>query len=373
MSATQHYEPRSPGLAASIARMCLRASLDEAAIGFETGARETLPAGPPTPAGRSSSHGIKRPLRPAARKSYERRHRRSYSGVMPGHLAPRFTNADMSVFQVFADDHRFKGYCDRSNEEIGAIAGVSAKTVQRAKAKARSELISIEVRPVKGKPRHLPSIVRITSPEWLAWLGARKVTGQKCPSTNTSIENVVVDDARAGVAADCGCVDESEEPQAARSLQRDEARASERLAQESLPNEEISEAEQFAQPVPESSGSAAAPRLVDTQPSADAVTFATELVEIAGHRARALPTSWQNANPAQVVQVWLNEIQRVGSASFLRGGAVELLRSIARFTMDKKPDPAPPYSPRYFGPAVLSHCREVERLRTMPVPSAERH
>ena len=109
---------------------------------------------------------------PDRQKSYERRHRLAFSGVMPRWLAERLTVGAMAVMRIVADLQRERGYCDLSLAEIAARAGVCRKTALRAMHAAGPDgegLISIQERPRRGR-KHLTNVVRIVSPEWLSWL-----------------------------------------------------------------------------------------------------------------------------------------------------------------------------------------------------------
>ncbi len=72
-----------------------------------------------------------------------------------------------------------------------------------------------------------------------------------------------------------------------------------------------------------------------------------------------MPKSWRDANPPQVVQVWLNEL--AGGD----GRPIAALRSLAIKVMRRKRlhDASPPCSPRYFSAEVK---KLVERLQVQP-------
>jgi hypothetical protein len=97
------------------------------------------------------------------------------------------------------------------------------------------------------------------------------------------------------------------------------------------------------------------------QPTKEAIAFADELAIIAGYEPATTPDSWRNANPAQVVQLWLNELGRYE----LGQRAVEILRIFAEHVMKRKraSDPSPPYSPRYFGPEIYKFIGGIERIK----------
>jgi hypothetical protein len=199
---------------------------------------------------------------------------------------------------------------------------VCRKTAQRALRQAgpgstdeKGEgLLTIEERRPKGCRKHLPNMVRITSPEWLAWIARRSAraqikTGHSCPTTVTRL----VDDGSSSAQT----LANAERPQSG-------------------------------------------------QPSKEAVAFSTELASIAGHRLKSLPQSWIDANPAQVVQTWINELVAVRCDQ--ERSPIAMLRLIASDVMRRKPDPQPPRSPRYFAPTVRQVVSNFLRARTMPVP-----
>jgi hypothetical protein len=107
---------------------------------------------------------------PDKQASFDRRHRLAYSGVLPRHLAPRLTIADMAVMRVVADEYVRAAACELSIAAIAARAGVCRKTAKRTIQKAQAErLVSVDERPIRGQ-RHKPNLVRIISLEWLKWL-----------------------------------------------------------------------------------------------------------------------------------------------------------------------------------------------------------
>jgi len=325
------YQAKSDDLFASIERMRSRTSLDATARAFEAGEIDTLAAARRPPVNcvlvdRRLPLLRRRPQRsPDKQKSYERRHRLAFAGPLPPHLATRFTVGEMACLRVVGAEHRAKGYCDLSLDEIAARAGVARKTAQRALRHAGpglngdsgENLLTIEERRPKGQRKHLPNLVKITSREWLAWLargaaGAQTKTGHLRPTTVISL----VDDDGGGER---------------------ESSVSEERPQSGLPSKE-------------------------------AVEFATELARIAGHRPNSLPQSWIEADPAQVVQTWINALDDVGVAE-LRQKPVDLLRRIAVDVRRRKPDPKPPHSPRYFGPTVRMIVDNLTGLRAMVLAS----
>ncbi len=132
---------------------------------------------------------IPRPASYDRARSRERRRRLAYSGPLPARLAAAFTPAEMAVLRIVADEHRDRGGCARSVDEIAARAGVCRRTVQNAlRHAARLELISIEERRPPGC-RNLTNIVRVVSREWLAWLervGKARGHGIGCKPVHTT-------------------------------------------------------------------------------------------------------------------------------------------------------------------------------------------
>src|SRR3954464_12027691 len=129
-------------------------------------ARRALPAAakPAKPAQRRLGS---RPRSPA---SMERRRRWAASGCLPPALAARFTLAETAVLAVAAAEHRRRGDCRLTNQEIADVAGVSITTVKNALRVARTiNLISVEERRLTAF-RNDSNVVRIVSPEWRAWL-----------------------------------------------------------------------------------------------------------------------------------------------------------------------------------------------------------
>src|SRR5215212_3187076 len=119
--------------------------------------------------------------RPRSPASMERRRRWAASGPMPPALASRFTLAEQSVLAVIAAENRKRGDCRLTNKEIADVAGVSVTTVKNALRAARAlNLISVEERRLTAF-RNASNVVRITSPEWRAWLrlggGGKRATG----------------------------------------------------------------------------------------------------------------------------------------------------------------------------------------------------
>jgi hypothetical protein len=107
---------------------------------------------------------------PNRRRSIERRRRLAASGPMPPTLASKFTQGELAVLRIVADEVRDHGACDRSYDELAARAGCCRSLARRAiRLAARMGLLSIEERPRPGR-KHLTNLVRVRSMEWRVWL-----------------------------------------------------------------------------------------------------------------------------------------------------------------------------------------------------------
>ena len=234
---------------------------------------------------------------------------------MPPHLAGGLTIGDMAVLRIVADEYRRRARCQLSLDEIGARAGVCRNTVKRAMKKARDQnLIRIEERPMPGQ-RHLSNFVTIISLEWLKWL--------RRPSTDHQGGG-----GHSGAPTDKTLKDDDD-----------------------CENHRISKA----------SAHAAMP--CEGQPSKEAVEFAAELANIAGYRKAAVSESWRDADPPQVVQVWLDELTE--HALEINRQPVDILRALANAVMRRKrlSDASPPYSPRYFSAEVKKLVAQLNEGR----------
>lgn len=107
---------------------------------------------------------------PKRRERLERRRRLAASAPMPPALAAMFTVSELAVLRIVGDEVRDRGVCDRTLDELASRAGCCRTTARNAIRAARGHgLVDIEERRVPGR-RSLPNLVRVTSPEWLAWL-----------------------------------------------------------------------------------------------------------------------------------------------------------------------------------------------------------
>lgn len=158
---------------------------------------ETLPAAPRAPRPTSQllwrhpQRGRPRTQRsPDRHRSDERRRRLAWSGSLPGHLAGSLTVSDMAVLRVVADEHPHRKFCELCLDQIAARAGVCRKTAKRALQRSKGlGLITIKERPVRGR-KNLPNLIKIKSPEWLAWLENR--SKRQSPGTNNSLAHIPV-------------------------------------------------------------------------------------------------------------------------------------------------------------------------------------
>lgn len=111
---------------------------------------------------------------PDRAKSRDRRRMLALSGPMPPALAAGFTNGQLAVLGVVANEvAQGQGPCTLCVEAIAAAAGVSRRLAQTALRLAEGDgLLSIEERPRKGRP-HDTNRVRILSKDWLGWIERR--------------------------------------------------------------------------------------------------------------------------------------------------------------------------------------------------------
>ena len=118
----------------------------------------------------------------------ERRRRWAASGALPPALAGRFTLAEQAVLAVIAAEHRKRGDCRLTNKEIADVAGVCLTSVKNALRAARAlGLLSVEERRLTAF-RNDSNVVRITSPEWRAWLRLGG-GGKSVPRSPTAYKN----------------------------------------------------------------------------------------------------------------------------------------------------------------------------------------
>ena len=116
--------------------------------------------------------------RPRTDASMERRRRWAASGRLPPAIAARFTLAEQAVLALVAAETARRKDCRLSIENMAAVAGVCRSTVKNAIREARQlGLLTVEERQITGF-RNDTNVLRIISPEWLAWIRlARKGGG----------------------------------------------------------------------------------------------------------------------------------------------------------------------------------------------------
>ncbi|MGU3663179.1 helix-turn-helix domain-containing protein [Methylobacterium sp. A49B] len=108
--------------------------------------------------------------RPRTDASIERRRRWAASGRLPPAIAARFTLAEQAVLALVAAETARRKDCRLSIENMAAVAGVCRSTVKNAIREARQlGLLTVEERQITGF-RNDTNVIRIISPEWLAWI-----------------------------------------------------------------------------------------------------------------------------------------------------------------------------------------------------------
>jgi hypothetical protein len=99
-----------------------------------------------------------------------RRRQLARDGHMPPDVRARFTEGEASALRVIAGEVKHHGVCDFPIDKIATLAGVGRTTVQNAVREAgRLGYVQLERRPIKGR-KNDTNLVRIVSPEWLAWI-----------------------------------------------------------------------------------------------------------------------------------------------------------------------------------------------------------
>ena len=114
--------------------------------------------------------------RPRTDASMERRRRWAASGRLPPGLAARFTLAEQAVLALVAAETVRRKDCRLAVGHLAAIVGVAETTVRNAIREAtKLGLVTVEERRVTGF-RNDTNILRIVSPEWIAWLRLTRKT-----------------------------------------------------------------------------------------------------------------------------------------------------------------------------------------------------
>lgn len=121
----------------------------------------------------------KRPQRtPDRAASRVRRRSHARARWMPDHLAAGFTDGELAALSIVAAEIAARGRCTFPMAKIAALAGISETTARNAFREARAQgLIEIEERPQHRAP-HLPNVIRIVAPAWLAWIERRPATSR---------------------------------------------------------------------------------------------------------------------------------------------------------------------------------------------------
>jgi hypothetical protein len=108
--------------------------------------------------------------RPRTDASLERRRRWAASGRIPPAIAARFTPGEQAALSLVAVETARRGDCRMAIDHVASVAGVSRSTVKAAIREAKKlGLITVEERRITGF-RNDTNVVRIISPEWVAWL-----------------------------------------------------------------------------------------------------------------------------------------------------------------------------------------------------------
>ena len=118
--------------------------------------------------------------KPRSGESLERRRRWVASGKLPPNLAARFTQAEAAALAVVAVEVAKNGDCRLTIGHIAALAGICARSVRNAiRAAEALGVLSIEERRLTAF-RNDTNIIRITAPEWRAWLRLARGQGGGC-------------------------------------------------------------------------------------------------------------------------------------------------------------------------------------------------
>lgn len=242
-----------------------------------------------------------------------RRHRRDIQGLglVPPSIRRDLTPGQEAVAAAYAEAHMALGRCDDAKKAIAGHAGVCERVVQRAQeVLVAAGKIKITRRPTAGS-RHLSTVVEIVDPEWLGWLAKRKLAREVGDRrVRQTIPNTYADGSTSRLVS--------------------------------------GEAQQSGQPSEEASKTAAA------------------IAAIAGYQdGQPLPSSWRAARPAQIIQDWFDVLAAHHTCQPTPGYSTppELVRTIAKWVMKRKPDPRPPRSIRYFESAIHDMITQANRSR----------
>jgi hypothetical protein len=107
---------------------------------------------------------------PDRKASRDRRRTLGGSSALPDNLRHHYTEGQRAVLCIVAFEVKRHGVCDLAVEKIAALAGVGRTTVQTTMHEARRlGHLTIVERPRRGC-KSLTNLVRVSSPEWNAWL-----------------------------------------------------------------------------------------------------------------------------------------------------------------------------------------------------------
>jgi hypothetical protein len=107
-------------------------------------------------------------LRPRVHPRLQRRRELAHSQHIPAELASPFTEGEMAVLKIIADEHVRCGACTLSKDAIGALSSTSHTVVKCAIHNAETAgLIKREQGHRRGRPY---TTITIISAKWKAWL-----------------------------------------------------------------------------------------------------------------------------------------------------------------------------------------------------------
>jgi hypothetical protein len=141
---------------------------------------ETIEARKALPPSAKSATDRRCGSRPRSSESLERRRRWCASGKLPPNLAARFTPAETAALSAIAAEVTKRGDCRLAIGHIAALAGICPRSVRNAiRAAEALGVLSIEERRLTAF-RNDTNIIRITAPEWRAWLRLARGQGGGC-------------------------------------------------------------------------------------------------------------------------------------------------------------------------------------------------
>ncbi len=122
---------------------------------------------------------------PDRKASRDRRRKLGGSGTLPHHMRENYTEGQRAVLTIIAGEIKHHGTCDLYIGKISALAGVCRTTAQTTLHEAaRLGHISVTERRRPGR-KNLTNIIRIISPEWIAWV-------KRAPSAHRQIGSNLV-------------------------------------------------------------------------------------------------------------------------------------------------------------------------------------